>query len=284
MEQNGTKSQTRGGNTKTPRVKKYRRYCFTLNNYGTEDIKVLETFFSQGKYIFGEEIGPLCGTPHLQGYVEYKNPVSFQKMKEVNKKIHIEPAKGDRYSNIKYCGKDKKYFTNFLDDEMKRPIDPEEEELAILEEILSKPFTWQQDILNLIKEEPDRRTIHWFWEPSGNSGKSTLCKYLGMKYNALSIPSKAQDAYHQIIKAKEEKRLPKIIIIDVPRSSLDFINYQAIENIKNGFVTCGKYEGGTAYFKPPHVIIFANEEPIKEKMSSDRWHIERIVPICLIDE
>jgi len=106
MEQNGTKSQTRGGNTKTPRVKKYRRYCFTLNNYGTEDIKVLETFFSQGKYIFGEEIGPLCGTPHLQGYVAFTNNKRLTVLKEkYDAAAHWERRQGSHAQAKEYSTK-----------------------------------------------------------------------------------------------------------------------------------------------------------------------------------
>ena len=35
----------------------------------------------------------------------------------------------------------------------------------------------------------------------------------------------------------------------------------------------GKYEGGICYFDSPHVIIFANSEPMMDKLSKDRWEI-----------
>jgi hypothetical protein len=50
-----------------------------------------------------------------------------------------------------------------------RPIDIEE------------PYGWQTEIINLLKDKPDKRTIHWYWEDKGNVGKTTLCKYLVIK-------------------------------------------------------------------------------------------------------
>ncbi len=54
-----------------PRSKESRRYIFTLNNYTEEDVKILmeeKVFFSY--LLFGKEIAPTTGTPHLQGYFE----------------------------------------------------------------------------------------------------------------------------------------------------------------------------------------------------------------------
>ena len=49
------------------------RYCFTLNNYGPEDLsEICERLRSSSNYfIIGKEIGE-SGTPHLQCYVEVK--------------------------------------------------------------------------------------------------------------------------------------------------------------------------------------------------------------------
>jgi hypothetical protein len=57
------------------------------------------------------------------------------------------------------------------------------------------------------------------------------------------------------------------------------VNYGAIEQIKNGLLFSGKYEGGQCVFNQPHVIVFANAEPKEEQMSMDRWDIREISPI-----
>jgi len=72
------------------------------------------------------------------------------------------------------------------------------------------------------------------------------------------------------------KCLPKIVLINVPRSSLDFVSYTGLEEIKDMFFYSGKYEGGMVCGASPHVIIFANEEPDYNKMSSDRFKVRRI--------
>jgi hypothetical protein len=52
----------------------------------------------------------------------------------------------------------------------------------------------------------------------------------------------------------------------------DYIDYGAIEQIKNGLVT----QGTRLVFNCPHVIVFSNSEPDRETMSADRWNIVRI--------
>ena len=74
----------------------------------------------------------------------------------------------------------------------------------------------------------------------------------------------------------EAEKIPEIILLDIPRASKDFINYGAIEQLKNGCLYSGKYEGGDCIFPHPHVICFANEEPDKDMMSKDRWDIIKI--------
>ena len=62
-------------------------------------------------------------------------------------------------------------------------------------------------------------------------------------------------------------------MLDIPRHQLDYVGYGALEQLKNGMIYSGKYEGGTCLFDNPHVIVFANEPPKIEKMSLDRWKI-----------
>jgi len=49
-----------------------RRVIFTINNYNNEHIDMLRDLFvnNTAKYIiYGKEIAPGTGTPHLQGYL-----------------------------------------------------------------------------------------------------------------------------------------------------------------------------------------------------------------------
>jgi len=84
-----------------------RKWVFTLNNYSEEDITQLHSdFLKYGKkFICEKEIGE-SGTPHLQGYVMFKNSRNLETLKKVNKKVHWGIAKGNVEQNKKYCSKD----------------------------------------------------------------------------------------------------------------------------------------------------------------------------------
>jgi hypothetical protein len=58
--------------------------------------------------IYGSEVCPTTGTPHLQCFVYFKNPRS---VKGSHKYIpgNIEPIKGTPYDNFVYCSKDGKF-------------------------------------------------------------------------------------------------------------------------------------------------------------------------------
>ncbi len=84
-----------------------RTWCFTLNNYDSSDPGTLAQHFLKYncvKYIFQEEIGE-NKTPHLQGVVNFKNPLSFSTMKKINNTAHWEVCKNLKAS-INYCSKE----------------------------------------------------------------------------------------------------------------------------------------------------------------------------------
>lgn len=257
-----------GGNTITP-SSSLRKVCFTLNNYTDLELTTLLQEFSKYHYIIGKEVGE-NGTPHLQGYIEFGNPLKFRTVKRLLPRAHIERAKGSKLQNITYCSKDGDYITNF-------PL-PRKERILQNEysDVIWKP--WQQQIIDIIETKPDSRTINWFYEPTGNVGKSYLCKYLCLKYDCIIADGKKDNVLNQVKTFIDENpdKDPTVILLDVPRVSQDYINYGVIEQLKNGCVYSGKYEGGQLVFQYPHVIVFANEPPDLSKMSKDRWNVVRI--------
>jgi hypothetical protein len=68
----------------------------------------------------------------------------------------------------------------------------------------------------------------------------------------------------------------KVCIFDLSRSQETHVNYEVIESIKNGVVFSPKYESRCAVYSIPHLIVFANFEPDKSKLSADRWDIRTI--------
>lgn len=261
------------GNTLVPpeKPKRYRRYCFTLNNYTEEELSHIKSQLEDYDYIIGREVGKE-GTPHLQGFIDFKVQKVFHIVKNlISDRAHIEACKGSRDQNIKYCKKDNNFITNIPGvKKIRIPKDP----------LMGKtPTEFQREVLNIIKDEPDDRTIHWFWEPKGNTGKTSLCKHIVIhhKEEVCILNGKQSDMYNGIIKFKEIfGDYPTIIIIDIPRSSLDYVSWSAIEKIKDGLFFSGKYEGGWCIMDSPHVICMANSPPPKDKFSKDRWNIREI--------
>lgn len=248
-----------------------RKWCLTINNYTTEDFEKVrqECATKKWNYIIGKEKGEK-GTIHLQIYIETKTSSRFTTIKKMFPKAHIEKAKGKRDVNLKYCSKEGNFDTNFKD--------PLLFQIKLENEILEEEYgnvtwyEWQQNILDIIEQKPDNRSIYIIIDKEGNKGKSFLCKYIAIKYKGVLIcEGKKNDIFNQIKSMMDECITPKIVLVDVPRSSKDFLNYGTIECIKNGLIYSGKYEGGKCVFKCPHVFIFMNECPTWGSMSMDRW-------------
>lgn len=80
-------------------------YCFTLNNYTSDDItSLLLSFKNSFLYVFQEELGE-NETRHLQGVVKWKIQRSFKTMKKIHSKIHWERCRNVKNS-ILYCTKE----------------------------------------------------------------------------------------------------------------------------------------------------------------------------------
>jgi len=257
------------GNTITEPEKKQcnksQRWCFTWNNYQVTDYDNLILYFKEKGflYIVGKETAT-TGTPHLQGYIEKKKRFRPSELK-LNKAIHWEYARGTRDDNIKYCSKENKFDTNFIIDRS----------LNIIEE--DKFYPYQKWLLNELKKTPDDRTIYWIWDEKGKIGKSAFAKHMAVRYNCICVGGKANDIFCGINKYKESKGYyPDIIIVDCPRDKIDYMNYGALEQVKNGLVFSGKYESNMMVFASPHVVVFANSKPDVFKFSADRWVIKKI--------
>lgn len=254
------------GNTKQSSPAK--KWCFTLNNYTDEDEKYLvpELLNEIGtKWQFGKETAPTSGTPHLQGWVHLKKKQRITGLKKYDNRIHWERQKAkDDLKAIDYTSKE--------DTNAKTTI--RRRTLGTYSEITWKD--WQKEIIDICETKPDNRTVHWYWEKGGNTGKSFLTKYLVSTYNAMIVNGKVADIAHQVGKRCEDDIAIDVVIFDMPRCSKGLLSYQAIEMLKNGLIYSGKYEGGQYIFDPPHVIIFANEAPEKKMLSADRWHIVKI--------
>ena len=140
-------------------------------------------------------------------------------------------------------------------------------------------------MIDLVDKEPDNRSIHWYYDYKGGTGKSALVKLLCYKYDAVVCSGKASDMKYMIVKYNEKNGVyPKVVIFDIPRSIKDYVSYSGIEEIKNGCFASSKYECEMVLMNSPHILCFANEIPEFEKLSKDRWKITDLNPVCDFEE
>lgn len=254
------------GNTKKPELRS-RGWFFTFNNPECET-HLIETFEISGckSYIFQLEMGEE-GTPHFQGLVYYDNARSFNSMKELDVRIHWEKLK-DLRKGIIYCSKidtriDGPWVKGIKIPRQMKLINPMDRE-------------WQHELVEELSLVPDDRTIIWYADPIGGSGKTALAKWLVIKKKALVVSGKATDIKYAVAKHIEKFGQVDIICFLFPRSVEEYVSYDAIESLKDGLFFSGKYESGMCAFASPHIVVFANFVPDEESLSKDRWSIRNL--------
>lgn len=269
MTQRHSVAQSPNGNT-TKRIRA-RVWSITINNPTEEDMTQWHSLLNTcDKYIWQKEMGE-SKTPHIQGHIVFKNPMSLTSLKKDLPRAHIEKTRNIKASE-EYCQK--------LNTAIEGPfIKGYEEEKTLEEMLLDIEYKdvqwrdWQQNCIDILENPVDKRKIYWYWERTGNVGKSYLAKYLCLKYNCIIASGKTGDIFNQLLNWRnnnpKELQIPPVII-DNPRSEYGHINYSALESLKNGFIYSGKYEGGKVFGLSPHVIVFANAKNKENELSNDR--------------
>lgn len=84
--------------------KKFRNFVFTWNNYSAETEAYLAELPCR-YVIYGKEVAPLSGTPHLQGYIVFSAPYTKKTVQTKLRGAHVEPALGSVARNVEYCSK-----------------------------------------------------------------------------------------------------------------------------------------------------------------------------------
>lgn len=288
---------------------KARCWCYTLNNYTDEDVKITREIDCRYN-VFGYEIGE-SGTKHLQGYIEFTKPMHFKTLKKILKKCHWEKKHGPREKAREYCMKDgnfeeigdwnsggqgkrndltehlKNYINmNKLDfiekypniyhkynrmlHEYKELTEEKNAKMEIINQMKdAKLNEIQQEIMYRLEMQTDRQ-ITWVCDYKGNSGKSWLAQYLVVNSGAAYFTNaKTTDIAHAY--NKEE-----LIVFDFTRSLEGKVNYGVLEALKNGMIFSSKYNSKLKIFKKPKIIVMANFNADLDKLSEDRWDLMEV--------
>ena len=235
------------------------------------------------KVVFQKEKGE-SGTPHFQGAVQWKTTREIVALVKKLPGIHWEVMRGSWQEAQDYCDDPSK-------DVLEPPLYFECSPRKRLQ-FRIQPFMrseWQAGLWDLVHGPAPFREIHWYWEATGNVGKTSIAHdiivdFMMRKEVALLVSGKAADIKSAIATSMAEKgskvgKVPKVLIWDLPRTRQSYIDYAGLEEVKNGIFFSGKYESGMILMpESPHVIVFANFPPEREKLSGDRWVVHDLNP------
>lgn len=157
-------------------------------------------------------------------------------------------------------------------------------------EVVGELRNWQQELFNSISPEipSDDRTIQWWWESTGNTGKTWFVKWLlsnhPSDYYAITDVGSGKDFATIVESAFNEGWSGHCILVCLSRTEECNFRalYKSLEKVKDGLLTTTKYRGKTTVFNSPHVVVLANWPPMiefedgKSTLSSDRWKIVEI--------
>lgn len=248
----------------TKKCTRARFWLFTWNNFPVDWKTQLTQYFEGAeKYIMQPEKGQ-NGTPHIQGFVGFKNARDFNSLKKLNNEIHWEMSRSNAAE--KYCMKEE---TRIGDTVCKG--------YKIAKPVLTELRPWQKNIIDIIGNEPDDRKIIWIYDKDGGQGKTKLCKHICSMFpkTSLYVSGKASDIKCAVAEFTQENEL-KVALFGFTRTIEDYVSYEAIEAIKDGIFFSGKYESRMCIYDSPHVICFANFEPCYENLSKDRWEVIKL--------
>lgn len=265
-------------------------------------------------YVAGQrERAPATGNIHWQLYVEFSRRVTRPAIRRWLPGAHVERRNGTQQQAIDYCQKDDTYvdgrFTwgvpalnhpghrtdldNAIEalragglrrvaEDCPREFVKFHRGLERLHQVLNpkpsdsqfRPRPWQQQLLDLVKEPANDRTIIWVYDKDGNKGKSRLAKHLVCEHQAILLSGKIVDMAYSYNKEP-------IVVFDLVRTQAEHIThlYGFSETLKNGMLHSTKYESQMKIFTPPHIIFFANTLP-----EDGVWTADRLKLIDLSDE
>ena len=201
------------------------------------------------------------GTPHFQGVFGMKSPIRMRTLVKDFPLWYFQPCRSWNDS-VKYCSKEDTRKEGPWSFNVAVPVADYSYKLVNL-----RP--WQAEVIELVSGEPDDRSIHWYYDPVGGKGKTSLAKHVVCNLKpAIYVQGKSADIKAAIAATAVK---PRIVLFGIPRTQEDFVSYEAIESCKDGIFFSGKYDSGMVVYKPPHVLIFANFKPDLSKLSADRW-------------
>jgi len=258
-------------------MSRVRAFCFVVNNYTQDEYEKLKE--STCEYIcFQKEVAPTTNTPHIQGYIYFKNPQNIVKAKKIMgvDRAHLIVCDGSAEENRVYCSKTISQGHDFfekgnLPKQGKRnditnalaAIAEGANELQILEEHPSFFCNYQQPMRRAIFLRQPKRTwwtkVTWLWGDTG-TGKS---HYAFNKVNKESFYVKSAGKWWDGYAGEED------VILEEYRTN--WMTFTDLLRLCDQYAYIVETKGGSTQFLAKRLFITCSKHP------KDMWgHSETV--------
>lgn len=140
---------------------------------------------------------------------------------------------------------------------------------------------WEYKLKEIVEEDNDKRTIHWFFDPQGETGKTVNAKDLYYNHGAFySTGGKAVDIAHAY---NYEPIVVFNLVASADETTMTYL-YKVLEEFKDGIFSSGKYQSQTKAFPIPKVIVFSNNLPNMSKMKKNRLAVYDIIQLNAVEQ
>jgi len=239
--------------------KSHRNVCFTMFNYTDEDEKAILTYKKAKYVVFGREICPTTGKPHLQGYMELSSSTLYSTLLKAFPKMRRRERYGTPLEAANYCKKDGNFFEagtmstqgsrsdiRIVAEALK--TDPKYDVLENNPEVLAKYPRFVDACYS--RYAPDRNTmptVTWHWGLSGSGKTHEAFK----KSNRVYI--KPEGAWWPGYQQQEV-----VILDDFSPSEMSF---RQLLRLLDKYPLQVPIKGGFVKFNSPHIYITCDRSP-----------------------
>ena len=138
---------------------------------------------------------------------------------------------------------------------------------------------WQKELLEYM-DHPTQRQIIWIVGKSCGEGKSWFQKYVKSIYgtrkvvSGINLRAKTPSICHVL--SKQPLSTADIFLFNIGKAKkkTDAVNYEVLEDLKDGDAFAAKYNSQQLKIRTPNVVmVFSNEKPNTNQLAMDRWKL-----------
>ena len=138
---------------------------------------------------------------------------------------------------------------------------------------------WQKELLEYM-DHPTQRQIIWIVGKTCGEGKSWFQKYVKSIYGTRKVVSginlRASTPNICHVLSKQPLSTADIFLLNIGKTKkkTDAVNYEVLEDLKDGDAFAAKYNSQQLKIRTPNVVmVFSNEGPDTNQLAIDRWKL-----------